>query len=157
MIYMINTVKAIILKKHAVLMIKKAYENDRVLYTLPGGTQETGENLLQTLRREVDEEVAATIDIIGLAHVYEHSRVSRTQPGTTKHKVEFAFLCTVDDEYEPCIGPMPDANQVATEWIKIDKLSGLNLYPDVLGPILSSMRLPEKPVYMGHERQDGMQ
>jgi ADP-ribose pyrophosphatase YjhB (NUDIX family) len=149
MIYMINTVKAIILKDQSVLMIKKAYENDRFVYTLPGGTQESGENLEETLLREVEEEVAAAVNIIRLLHVYEHRRKSRTEPGAMKHKIEFAFLCELAGNYEPQIGLLPDANQVATEWVGIDKLAKLNLYPHVLLEVLSVLPLESNPHYMG--------
>ncbi|MCP5205606.1 MAG: NUDIX domain-containing protein [Hahellaceae bacterium] len=149
MIYMINTVKAIILKDQSVLMIKKAYENNRFVYTLPGGTQESGENLEETLIREVEEEVAAAVNIIRLLHVYEHRRKSRTEPGAMKHKIEFAFLCELAGSYEPQLGLLPDANQVATEWVGIDKLAQLNLYPHVLLEVLSVLPLESNPHYMG--------
>jgi ADP-ribose pyrophosphatase YjhB (NUDIX family) len=50
-----------------VLLVRRARSPGKGFYSLPGGRVEYGESLHQALAREVDEETALKIDIIGLA------------------------------------------------------------------------------------------
>ncbi|WP_373018554.1 NUDIX domain-containing protein [Thiomicrorhabdus sp.] len=145
-----NSAKAIIFKDRNILLIKKQYEDGRVIYTLPGGTQEPGETLENTVVREVFEEVAAEVKVNGMVNLYEHSRPSKKQPDVTKHKVEFAFLCELKAPYTPQNGHHPDPHQVSVEWIDLDSLKALTLDPKQLPEVLQRIKLPDNPVYLGY-------
>jgi 8-oxo-dGTP diphosphatase len=132
----VNTAKAIIFDGDNVLLIKKEYEDGRTLYTLPGGSQDPGETLQETLRRELYEEIAATVRIIDLVKVYEHQQLSNSDPGLIKHKIEFAFHCQLAGAYTLILGPHPDPHQTETAWISKKKLSTITLYPRELKNIL---------------------
>ncbi|MDX1348058.1 MAG: NUDIX domain-containing protein [Thiomicrorhabdus chilensis] len=144
-----NCAKAVIIQNDKMLLIKKQYENGEVVYTLPGGTQEAGESLQNTVKREALEEVAAKIEVKGLLSLYEHTRPSKTQPNELKHKVEFAFLCEIMGDYSPQNGFHPDPHQHSVEWISLSALKGLSLDPPILSTILQTHTLPDKPVYLG--------
>ncbi|WP_291866109.1 NUDIX hydrolase [Bradyrhizobium sp.] len=60
-------VSAAIFREGKILLVRRARSPARGLYSLPGGRVEFGETLHTALRREVDEETALKIDIIGLA------------------------------------------------------------------------------------------
>lgn len=60
-------VSAAIFRGPDVLLVRRAREPGRGLYSFPGGRVEFGETLEQALRREIAEEVALEIDLIGLA------------------------------------------------------------------------------------------
>lgn len=145
-----NSAKAIIIQEQQVLLLKKQYENGQVVYTLPGGTQEPGEPLEQAVIREVHEEVAARVSVLDLVHIYEHSRPSKTEAGLIKHKVEFAFLCTLEGRYRPTMGRHPDPHQVAVEWIDLDVLHGLTLAPAKLSEVLTTFTSPTRKIYLGN-------
>ncbi|MGY3080149.1 ADP-ribose pyrophosphatase YjhB (NUDIX family) [Bradyrhizobium sp. LM6.10] len=60
-------VSAAIFRDGKVLLTRRARSPAKGFYSLPGGRVEFGESLHQALAREVDEETALDIDIIGLA------------------------------------------------------------------------------------------
>lgn len=131
-----NTAKGVLLKNDSVLLIKKSYADGRVVYTLPGGTQELGEPLEQTVIREVWEEVGAEVEVDSLAKVYEHQRPSKSTPGDIKHKIEFAFLCRLIEPYTPHNGVHPDPSQTGVEWIPLSDLTNKALDPTPLASLL---------------------
>jgi ADP-ribose pyrophosphatase YjhB (NUDIX family) len=60
-------VSAAIFRDNQVLLVRRARSPAKGFYSLPGGRVEFGETLHAALRREVDEETALEIEIIGLA------------------------------------------------------------------------------------------
>lgn len=60
-------VSAAIFRNGEVLVVRRASAPAKDLWTLPGGRVEVGETLVEAVRREVIEETALTIDVIGLA------------------------------------------------------------------------------------------
>lgn len=60
-------VSAAIFRDDRVLLVRRARSPGMGFYSLPGGRVEFGESLHTALHREVDEETAIQIDIVGLA------------------------------------------------------------------------------------------
>ena len=60
-------VSAAIFRDDRLLLVRRARSPAKGLYSLPGGRVEFGETLHAALHREVDEETALKIDIVGLA------------------------------------------------------------------------------------------
>ena len=60
-------VSAAIFRGPDVLLVQRAAAPAKGLWTLPGGRVEVGETLVEAIRREVTEETALTIEVIGLA------------------------------------------------------------------------------------------
>jgi ADP-ribose pyrophosphatase YjhB (NUDIX family) len=60
-------VSAAIFRDDRILLVRRARAPARGFYSLPGGRVEFGETLHAALHREVDEETALKIEIIGLA------------------------------------------------------------------------------------------
>lgn len=143
-----NCAKAVIIENQKILLLKKQYPNDKVIYTLPGGTQEPGESLEQTVIREALEEADVHIHVQGLFKVYEHQRPSKTQPENIKHKVEFAFLAIMTEDSHPQNGCHPDPHQVGVEWIDMGQLKQLRLDPPFLADVLITAKPPEISLYV---------
>lgn len=70
-------VSAAIFRDGKILLVRRARSPAKGFYSLPGGRVEFGETLHQALHREVDEETALKIEIVGLAGWRE------VVPGTT--------------------------------------------------------------------------
>jgi ADP-ribose pyrophosphatase YjhB (NUDIX family) len=60
-------VSAAIFRDDKILVVRRARSPAKGFYSLPGGRVEFGETLHQALHREVDEETALRIEIVGLA------------------------------------------------------------------------------------------
>jgi ADP-ribose pyrophosphatase YjhB (NUDIX family) len=60
-------VSGAIFRDGKVLLVRRARSPGKGLYSLPGGRVEFGESLHAALHREVDEETALRIEILGLA------------------------------------------------------------------------------------------
>jgi ADP-ribose pyrophosphatase YjhB (NUDIX family) len=60
-------VSAVIFRNGQFLVVRRANAPGRGLYSVPGGRVEHGETLHQALAREVREETALAIDIVGFA------------------------------------------------------------------------------------------
>ena len=60
-------VSAAIFRDGRILLVRRARSPAKGFYSLPGGRVEFGETLHAALHREVDEETALKIEIIGLA------------------------------------------------------------------------------------------
>jgi ADP-ribose pyrophosphatase YjhB (NUDIX family) len=60
-------VSAAIFRDNKILLVRRARSPAKGFYSLPGGRVEFGESLHTALHREVDEETALRIEIVGLA------------------------------------------------------------------------------------------
>ncbi|WP_319381825.1 NUDIX domain-containing protein [Thiomicrorhabdus sp.] len=138
-IRMKNTAKGILLQNDQILLLRKEYPDGRVVYTLPGGTQEAGEPLEESVVREVWEEVGAKVRVRSLQKVYEHQRPSKSDPHLVKYKVEFAFLCELTEPYVPHNGLHPDPSQAGVEWLTLEALKGKRLDPQPLAELLNEV------------------
>lgn len=107
------TVRAVIFRQGQVLVQVKQRPAGPVYLTLPGGKQEPGETIPESLRRECFEEVAADVTVGRLLHVAE---VFKPKAGGTRHQVELLFACDVAADYRPRMGHHPDPSQTGTTW-----------------------------------------
>ena len=60
-------VSASIFRDGKILLVRRARPPAKGIYSLPGGRVEFGETLHAALAREIDEETALAVDIVGLA------------------------------------------------------------------------------------------
>ncbi len=111
-----STPRAFILSGQNLLVQEKQHPVKGRYFTLPGGKQEPGEDLITALKRECREEIGVDVFVAELLHVAE---VYREKSGGTElqHQLDFIFTCRVPDTYEPRLGPAPDPHQTATRWI----------------------------------------
>ncbi|MEO5937256.1 MAG: NUDIX hydrolase [Terriglobales bacterium] len=87
-------VGAVVLDARKVLLIRRGSEPLKGQWSLPGGGLETGEQLVDGLRREVREETGLEIDVLGLAGVYD--RIMPDAVGKTQfHYVLVDYVCRV--------------------------------------------------------------
>jgi 8-oxo-dGTP diphosphatase len=64
------------------------------------------------------------------------------------HQVEFYFECLIEQSGDFDNGTNPDENQVGVEWIGINKLDEIRIYPKVLANQLKKGLF--KPCYLGN-------
>ena len=139
-----NSAKALIIRdgKMAAIRINDGHEE---WYIMPGGGQESGEQLSETVRREVAEELGLEVEPKELAFVIDGVQ------GERFHRVDLVFLCEYLHPIENAV-LHGDTNQTGVEWLDIKTLNTSKLYPSRLRRQI--MNLYEgKPtrVYLGNE------
>ena len=135
-----NSVKAIIIQDNK-LLVTKLQDEDGMYYLLPGGGQEVGEKMHDTVIRECMEETGFVVEVQELMFIRECFLV----PGI--HRVEMMFRCHVIGESQ--ITNM-DPNQLDVEWIDMDKIEDEPLFPAELRTRIKRSHLNmEHPVYLG--------
>jgi 8-oxo-dGTP pyrophosphatase MutT (NUDIX family) len=144
-----NAARALIVRDHQILLLRKEYEDLSERFALPGGAQDPGETLQQALNRECEEEIGTPIEIRDLVHVADYFKPRDTQPPSTKHLVEFLFDCRVPAGYVPTNGHHPDKHQVEVVWAALDELEGMPLYPLSLVSYIKTLRGGTRNVYLG--------
>lgn len=87
-----NSVRALIVRKDRVLLLRKRSRNGQQRYAMPGGGQDRGETLHESLLRECREEIAAKVDIIGMAHVANAFKPLDAKLVNYRQQVEFIFF-----------------------------------------------------------------
>lgn len=83
-------VSAAIFRGHDVLVVRRASDPAKGLWTLPGGRVEVGETLVEAVQREVTEETMLGIDVVGLAG-YREIILPRAVGGRGRHFVILPF------------------------------------------------------------------
>ncbi|MAI48976.1 MAG: hypothetical protein CBB92_03530 [Flammeovirgaceae bacterium TMED32] len=142
-----NGARAIILRGRELLLLRKENPLYGVRYALPGGSQDSGETLTQTLVRECEEEIGVAVSNHQLIHVADYFKPRATTPKSFRHVVEFLFSCTVPSQYEAKCGPKPDKHQTDVVWVALSDLDEMPLNPRYLATILKSDT--ELPFYLG--------
>jgi 8-oxo-dGTP diphosphatase len=140
--------KALIIEAGRLLCLRKEGEIGKY-YVLPGGGQDPGELLTETLRRECLEELGAKVEVGRLRFVQEYvgdNHLFKDLHGKL-HFVNLYFECRL---LEPVLThPLsPDAGQVGLEWLDIDRLGEAAFFPRVLAGRLGPAEAGEI-VYLG--------
>ena len=147
-----SAARALIVRDDCLLMLRKEYEDGRVRFALPGGAQEYGETLGETLERECEEEIGTPVTITGLAYVAEYFRKRESVPGATRHLLECLFRCEVPAGYVPANGRNPDKHQVGVVWLPVHELDDHSLSHPFLSDAVALGQHPD--IYLGIYRDD---
>lgn len=122
------------------LMIRRT-DND--LYAIPGGAQEVGETISQTVVREVSEETGISVDATELIGVYSDP----------EHLIEFSDG-EVRQEFSLCFRARPLAGEPRTSseskevlWVEPGKLNDLNIHPSIRLRIKHGLEHRTAPFY----------
>jgi len=124
--------RGILLKEQAVLFIEYDHTTG-ICYGLPGGSQEIGETLKDTVVREFKEETSLDIEVGELAFVrefiYDNPDFEGWKGGI--HQVEIVFFCHLKDVNQmPQIGEAPDLSMNGFKWIPLADFEQYKLYPE---------------------------
>ena len=139
-----NSAKALIMKDGKMLVIR-IKDNDEEWYIMPGGGQDAEELLIDSVCREVAEEMAIEVIPKELVFVIEGVR------GETFHRVDLVFLCEYIGEISDAV-LHKDTNQIGYAWIDIHNLNHSKLYPSKLRrQIMNLYEGKAYKVYLGNE------
>ncbi|MDP8232903.1 MAG: NUDIX domain-containing protein [Candidatus Zophobacter franzmannii] len=144
-----NSIKAIIIQDDKILTIKCTDQLGE-FYLLPGGGQDKGELMPDTLKRECLEEIGCDVDPGRLLYIREYLADNHEFAEFDKgvHQIEFMFECSLVEGSIPKNGPEMDPYQIGIEWLSLDDLMNHRLYPQTLRAIIID-RMYEGPIYLG--------
>lgn len=112
------------------------------VWGVPGGGVADGETLVDTLRRELREELGVDIEVAGLLCLAE------TMPaGNVKHTLHCVFTGRVSGGV-PAINPV-ETTALAVEWMPLGEISGRALYPPINDYLVEPGRAKSTPAYAG--------
>ncbi|WP_164513437.1 NUDIX domain-containing protein [Thiosocius teredinicola] len=143
-----NTVRALLIHQNRVLLLRKRWPDGSERFSLPGGGQEIGEALHETLLRECFEEIGAQVEIVGLAHVANSYRLRDAKESLYRQHVEFIFRCKLPAAYQPTTGSQPDKYQVGVEWVGLHRLDDIELRPGGLKRVIRGAALGNMQTYL---------
>ncbi|ETT32472.1 NUDIX hydrolase [Paenibacillus sp. FSL R5-192] len=144
-----NSAKAIIVQDGRLLVIRLE-DQYGTAYVFPGGGQEKGEELKDAVARECLEEIGQAVNVGELLHIREYIGKNHefAEWDADIHQVEFYFACSlIDPEATVFEGSNPDDHQVAVEWIALEELSQIRLYPKTIGELL--LQSGSSSIYLG--------
>ena len=144
-----NSVRALIVRQNHVLLLRKRGPGGVERYAMPGGGQDAGERLQDTLLRECREEIDTGVEILGLLHVAESFKRCNGKTARHRQQVEFVFYCRLPPDYAPRSGRKPDKHQVAVEWVGLQHLDDIDLRPAGMAMLVRQAALGDGPVYLG--------
>ncbi len=119
-------------------------EPDRTFYRAPGGGVEFGERAIDTVQREMREELGHAVHVDRLLGVIENHFTHRGQQG---HEVVFNYLVHFDDEslYMQEEFPVVEDNgeRFSAYWIQLDELDrqAIPYYPFETAALIRSLRV----------------
>jgi 8-oxo-dGTP diphosphatase len=146
-----NSAKALIVRDGAILL-QRCRIGGQLVHLLPGGTQEHGEPLIDTVRREVHEETGLRVRVERLLWVREFI-AAHYIPGTNdEHRVECIFHCIPEDGATIGSALVPDAAQLDVRWVALTALPTLTMWPETVKRLLTPDFDPASapiPVYLG--------
>ncbi|BCG59450.1 NUDIX domain-containing protein [Paenibacillus sp. URB8-2] len=143
-----NSAKAIIIDNNKILLTRNQDEKG-FFYLFPGGGQEKGEELKRAVSRECIEELGCEVEVGDIVYIREYIGKNHefSEWDYDVHQVEFYFECTINNKFETFNGTNPDKDQVGVEWIEVDKLSKIRVYPLKLVEQIQNKQI--KPIYLG--------
>lgn len=145
-----NSCKAIVVREGRILL---TVNRDRMgdFHLLPGGGQKFGETLTEALRREVLEETGWIVEPGGLvlARDYIGGNHEFADLEGDVHQTELIFMASA--VRRGSCEPVHDPWQTGTEWVSLEGLELIRIYPAILATILPAVISGEYegPVYLG--------
>ena len=131
---------AIIIHKNKVLLHKNKYED---YYALLGGRTQIGESSIETVKREVMEEIGKEIEVTGYCCTIENFFNFRD---SEYHEIMFVHLAEfVNDEdkkIEETLQNVEGKERLEYKWLDLDKINDYKIKPEQIKKVLSEGKFP---------------
>ncbi len=138
---MINVRPSIVIIENGKILCLKYVYNGTIVYNLPGGNLDFGENIKDALRREMIEELNLEVEVSKLLFVGEVHHNKRV----TMH---FIFEGRIEKGNAKINHLQTSA--IEASWLEMNNLNNINLYPNVKEKLLIwHKKLADCPVYLG--------
>ncbi|RAS68453.1 ADP-ribose pyrophosphatase YjhB (NUDIX family) [Lentzea atacamensis] len=118
-------VSAFVQDEHGRLLMIRRTDND--LYSIPGGAQDVGETIGQTVVREVKEETGIDVEPIDIVGVYSDPKhIIAYTDGEVRQQFSICFRA------RPIGGKLRTSNESSeVHWVNREDLDTLNIHPSI--------------------------
>ena len=148
-----STAKAVIINDGKILLNKCYDINNGSYYALPGGGQQKYETLNEAVIRECKEETGYEViplKLISICEVICLDEEFREKHSDYANKMYHIVLCELaNDNFE--LPKEQDSMQIGIEWIDIDAVNDIRLFPRNFGNQISDVLNGAAPVFLGSE------
>lgn len=147
-----SAARALIVEQGKLLTVRMRRPGEKQDFLiLPGGGQQHGETLMQTLRRECAEELGTVPEIHEVAYIREYIGKNHTfaRQHANFHQLEIVFRCSLPADAALDAGHEHDKHQVGLSWIPLAELAQHNVYPQVLTTYCDGTTIAISPLYLG--------
>lgn len=127
----IVSVGVVVIDGDEILLVRRRYEPDVGLWTVPGGVVELGEEVEEAARREVEEETGVKVELLGLLDVVD--KIVRDEAGRVKY--HFVIVDFLGRPLTRELRPSPEVMDAA--WVKLRRLEGGFPITDTLRRLLA--------------------
>lgn len=131
-------VGAVILHEGRVLLVKRGGQPSAGKWSLPGGLVNLGETTVEAVRREVAEECALTIRVVGVAGVVD--RVVRDADGRVRYHYVLVDYLAYPESGVAAAGS--DAADV--RWVEVERVEELDITEGLVEMIRRAIALAEQ-------------
>lgn len=139
--YKLNVRAAGVIIHNNKVLVHKNVNSDH--YALVGGRIEIGENSVDTIKREIKEELGKEIEITGYISTIENffeMKGSKYHEIMFVHKVE--FVDEKDKKIEYALENIEGKDYLKYEWLELDKIEQYPLWPKAIREILKENKFP---------------
>ena len=139
--YKLNVRAAGVIIHNNKILVHKNINSDH--YALVGGRIEIGENSVDTIKREIKEELGKDIEITGYISTIENffeMKGSKYHEIMFVHKVE--FVDEKDKEIEYTLENIEGKDYLKYEWLELDKIEQYPLWPKAIREVLKENKFP---------------
>lgn len=139
--YKLNVRAAGVIIHNNKVLVHKNINSDH--YALVGGRVEIGENSVDTIKREIKEELGKNIEITGYISTIENffeMKGSKYHEIMFVHKVE--FVDEDDKEIEYTLKNIEEKDYLKYEWLELDKIEQYPLWPKAIQEVLKENKYP---------------
>ena len=146
-----NAAKALIVHENKLLLVKYRGRAGEKCYTIPGGGQSSLETMEEAIVRECLEETGYQVAVSDFLALYEEiiwDKAYQERNPDYAHKIFHIFLCRLRST-QPLAPTEEDMGQMGCEWVHLDRVSSLNLYPLALRENISSLLKGKCPMFLG--------
>jgi 8-oxo-dGTP diphosphatase len=133
--------RALIVEGNSILAAEYK-DKEGTWYTLPGGGQQRGEDLIACVQRELLEETGLKVTVGNVRYINEFIT-------DNFHGVAIIFECKIKHNPDLSLATNLDPGQVGWKWLQLERLEKERFYPPKIARLLTSNN--DSTIYLGQE------